>query len=92
MKRYVRLMAMALVWFCTSSVVAQDRPGILLDGPWAFRFASDDRGTAEHWESSADGYDKRLLVPGSWDAQGIGEPTANDAASGDRRRMVPANV
>jgi len=52
-----------------------DRPSVSLDGSWEFRFAPDDRGIAEHWYSGETAYDRKLEVPGCWDAQGVGEPT-----------------
>src|SRR5215213_1506664 len=49
---------------------------ISLDGRWEFRFAPDERGTAEKWSApGAGGFDRTLDVPGCWDAQGVGEPT-----------------
>ncbi len=46
-----------------------------LDGQWDFRFAADDRGTAEKWYEPGVAYERRLAVPGCWDAQGVGAPT-----------------
>ncbi len=53
------------------------RPASLgLDGPWEFRFAPDDRGLTEQWFAGAAPFERQLQVPGCWDAQGVGAPTA----------------
>ena len=46
-----------------------------LDGQWEFRFAADDRGTAGKWFEPGVPYERKIVVPGCWDAQGVGAPT-----------------
>lgn len=54
---------------------AAERPSRSLDGRWEFRFAPDDRGTAQQWFTTNVAYERFIQVPGCWDAQGVGEPT-----------------
>jgi hypothetical protein len=46
-----------------------------LDGQWEFRFAADDRGTAGKWFEPGVPFERRIVVPGCWDAQGVGAAT-----------------
>ncbi len=64
-----------LLGLLATGVWAQRPDAVGLDGRWAFRFAADDRGTAEGWFEPGCDFDRELTVPGCWDAQGVGEPT-----------------
>src|SRR5579862_1123588 len=74
-----RLISRSFLLFCcciaTASAFAVERPKLSLDGKWEFRFAGDDRGINEHWESATTPFDRQLVVPGCWDEQGIGSET-----------------
>jgi beta-galactosidase len=64
----VKLAALVLLSVTSVALPAPaeaDRPSILLDGKWDFRFGPDQNGP----------FDRVLDVPGSWDAQGVGRPT-----------------
>jgi beta-galactosidase len=76
MKRRMAAMVLAITFGSVTAGSLQARPTLSLDGEWAFRFAPDDRGEQERWYSKeATGFDRRLTVPGCWDAQGVGEAT-----------------
>lgn len=48
---------------------------VSLDGEWEFRLDPEDRGRAEQWYLSAASFDRRIRVPGAWNAQGIAFPS-----------------
>ena len=68
-------LALILCLCALSPALAQREISISLDGRWEFRFAPDDRGTAEQWFVPDVAYEQEITVPGCWDAQGVGEPT-----------------
>lgn len=50
------------------------RTTITLGGPWSFRRDPNDQGVNEAWYRSDVPFDEQVTVPGTWQAQGIGEP------------------
>ncbi|MBI5834666.1 MAG: hypothetical protein HZB16_20395 [Armatimonadetes bacterium] len=70
-----RLWALLFVVIGQTCAAAQRPDAVALDGAWEFRFAPDDRGSTERWYQPGTTFDRRLNVPGCWDAQGVGEPT-----------------
>ena len=53
------------------------RQPVCLDGEWEFRFAPDDSGQEQEWFRPAVAYERKLQVPGVWQAQGVGDPGVN---------------
>jgi len=51
------------------------RPAVALDGEWAFRMDPGGIGERDGWFNAGVPFGDRIAVPGSWDAQGFGEPT-----------------
>ena len=51
------------------------RPQIDLDGEWEFRIDPKDVGQQEKWFDASVPFEETILVPGAWDAQGVGEET-----------------
>ncbi|MCK5458148.1 MAG: hypothetical protein KAI45_13550, partial [Melioribacteraceae bacterium] len=51
------------------------RPQIDLDGEWEFRIDPKDVGQQEQWFDTSVPFEDVILVPGAWDAQGVGEET-----------------
>ena len=51
------------------------RPQIDLDGEWEFRIDPKDVGQQERWFDASVPFEDKIVVPGAWDAQGIGEET-----------------
>ncbi len=56
---------------------AQTRPVLDLDGQWQFRLDPQNVGLAERWYAAGGAFPDRITVPGSWQAQGFGEPSGN---------------
>jgi beta-galactosidase len=56
---------------------------ISLDGEWDFEIDPQDAGISERWfdPDAQPELARRLTVPGSWESQGVGEPTAKTAHS-----------
>src|ERR1051325_5334296 len=54
-----------------SSPAAPGRDTIDLSGEWEFRMDPEDRGRAEKWFEPGTAFDRKILVPGAWNAQGI---------------------
>lgn len=75
--RKIQLVALAILVGLLPIVPARaQRPdSVSLDGRWQFRFAPDDRGDAGAWYKPGVAFDRTLVVPGCWDAQGVGQPT-----------------
>ncbi|RKY53985.1 MAG: hypothetical protein DRP93_05685, partial [Candidatus Neomarinimicrobiota bacterium] len=51
------------------------RPQIDLDGEWKFRIDPKDVGLKEGWFDASVTFEETILVPGAWDAQGVGKET-----------------
>src|SRR5690348_11837159 len=51
-----------------------DRVQIGLNGVWQFRMDPQDIGVQQGWHSAAVPFQSNITVPGSWQAQGFGEP------------------
>ena len=49
------------------------RHPISLDGTWQFKLDPQDRGIGEAWYREPDRLDRKIRVPGIWQAQGFGE-------------------
>lgn len=76
---FVTISRVASLWFVLTVAVcpqAVARPTMSLDGQWQFRFAPDEQGETQRWFDSGAPFERAIKVPGCWDAQGVGEPTA----------------
>ena len=51
------------------------RQVIDLSGEWEFRADTKDVGKDEKWFDEGVVFDKKITVPGAWNAQGVGEPS-----------------
>jgi beta-galactosidase/beta-glucuronidase len=51
------------------------RPQIDLDGEWKFRVDPENVGQKEEWFNASIPFTETILVPGAWDAQGVGKET-----------------
>ncbi len=72
------LSVLAAITFSTEreSFAATDppaRPTILLDGQWSFTADPENVGEKQQWFSDTAAYSREILVPGSWEAQGVGK-------------------
>jgi hypothetical protein len=50
------------------------RPWLSLDGEWEFELDSADAGQQARWFTRQSAFTRKILVPGAWEAQGVGEP------------------
>ncbi|MCZ2075639.1 MAG: hypothetical protein LC130_11655 [Bryobacterales bacterium] len=66
------LLAAALV---SAVCYSATRPRIDLNGAWEFRTDPKSVGDTQEWHSPGVPFDRRLQVPGTWQAQGVGEPS-----------------
>src|SRR5688572_5188096 len=64
----------ALVALAAPAICQAERQRIDLNGPWQFRTDPTNQGVRDGWSSSGVSFDRTLTVPGSWQAQGVGEP------------------
>ena len=60
---------------------ATGRPTIDLTGPWQFRMDPEDVGRTEKWFADGVNFDRQVVVPGAWNAQGIGSTAKADAST-----------
>jgi beta-galactosidase len=54
--------------------VRAQRARVDLDGEWRFSQDPRNQGEAEGWATSGGAFTRTLVVPGAWQAQGVGEP------------------
>ena len=66
----------ALVALAIPALCQAERQRIDLNGPWQFRTDPNNQGEQQSWHSGGAGpaFDRTIAVPGSWQAQGVGEP------------------
>jgi beta-galactosidase len=64
----------ALIALAAPAICQAERQRIDLNGPWQFRTDPQNQGERDGWHSSGPSFDRRIAVPGSWQAQGVGEP------------------
>ena len=69
--RPVILTALILI---VPAVCHAQRARVDLNGTWQFRIDPQNEGEAAAWHSKGEAFDRTILVPGSWQAQGVGEP------------------
>src|SRR5579884_1611289 len=62
--------------FLMLAVNAAARPTLSLDGTWRFHFSPCESDADRQLVDSPAEYKQSIQVPGSWDAQGIGEATS----------------
>lgn len=71
------LIAWLFAAMLTSAVEAQPRGRIDLNGAWEFRLDPGNSGVEQRWFAEANApFADRIQVPGTWQAQGFGEPSA----------------
>jgi beta-galactosidase len=56
------------------SAAARDRSRLSLDGTWDFRMDPKNEGESDKWWSAEAKYPDAIQVPGTWQAQGFGQP------------------
>ena len=66
----------ALVALAAPAICQAERQRIDLNGPWQFRHRSAEPGRTGRlaFGRRAPAFDRTIAVPGSWQAQGVGEP------------------
>jgi beta-galactosidase len=65
----------ALVALAVPAICQAERQRIDLNGSWQFRTDPQNQGERDGWPSAGGAtFDRTLTVPGSWQAQGVGEP------------------
>src|SRR4029434_1982930 len=52
--------------------ITERRLSIDLSGEWEFRMDPEDQGRAGKWFESDTPFDRKIKVPGAWNAQGVG--------------------
>jgi hypothetical protein len=60
-----------------ASTVQEQRPSIDLCGEWEFKLDPLDVGRAQKWFEAAVPYERRIRVPGAWNAQGVAFESAD---------------
>src|SRR6266542_2015182 len=71
-----------------SAVAAQARRAAIdLSGEWEFRLDPLDVGRAEKWFEQSVPYERRIQVPGAWNAQGVAFESADQLRSYEAQRL-----
>jgi beta-galactosidase len=67
---------------------ADDRPSVDLTGAWEFKIDPRDVGRTETWFDPIVPYDRRIQVPGAWNAQGVTFESKQQLRDYEDRRLV----
>jgi beta-galactosidase len=67
---------------------AADRPSVDLSGAWEFKIDSLDVGRTERWFDPIVPYDRKIQVPGAWNAQGVAFELEQQLRAYEDRRLV----
>ena len=71
----VPVVVATIIVMSLSSVAAfAQREQVGLNGEWAFKMDPKEQGVAQGWPASGTRFDRTIIVPGAWQAQGAGEP------------------
>jgi hypothetical protein len=66
---------LAILALCALPGVSRaERARVELNGTWEFKLDLQDQGLASRWAEGASAFDRTIVVPGAWQAQGVGEP------------------
>lgn len=78
MKTVIMFACLTAAWTATAaygqniSDANEVREGINLSGEWEFQMDPCDKGVTEKWYEQKVSFDRKITVPGAWNAQGIG--------------------
>ena len=67
---------------------AADRPAVDLTGEWEFKLDPLDVGRALKWFDPVVSYDRKIHVPGAWNAQGVAFESEQQLRAYEDRRLV----
>jgi beta-galactosidase len=67
---------------------AADRPSVDLTGEWEFKLDPLDVGRIEKWFDPSVAYDRKIHVPGAWNAQGVAFESKEQLRAYEDRRLV----
>jgi beta-galactosidase len=70
----------------------EGRPVIDLSGEWEFRMDPEDRGRAEKWFEPGAVFDRKIRVPGAWNAQGVSFESEKLLREYEQRRLNGSNL
>jgi hypothetical protein len=90
--RLVTLLALALSavtemqGFAASDATGK-RPSLDLSGEWEFRLDPDDVGKAARWFAGNVSFDRKITVPGAWNAQGMEYASASKRRAYERQHL-----
>jgi hypothetical protein len=71
---------------------AGKRPSLDLSGEWEFRLDSDDEGKAAKWFDGNVLFDRKIMVPGAWNAQGVQYASESQLRQYERLRLNGTNL
>ncbi len=73
---------------------AQDasRQSMDLSGEWEFRIDPEDRGRAEEWFEGKVPFDRKIRVPGAWNAQGVAFESEPQLREYEKLRLNGTNL
>ena len=71
---------------------AVSRESVDLSGEWEFRMDPDDRGRAEKWFEGNVPFDRKIRVPGAWNAQGAAYESEKQLREYEKLRLNGTNL
>jgi hypothetical protein len=71
---------------------AGQRPSLELSGEWEFRLDPDDVGKTEKWFEGNVPFDKKIRVPGAWNAQGMHYPAEEQRRRYESQHLNGTNL
>src|SRR5437660_5717651 len=66
---------------------AAERPSLDLSGAWEFRLDPADEGKAAKWFEGTIPFDRKIVVPGAWNAQGMAYPSASQQRDYEQKHV-----
>lgn len=71
---------------------AGKRPSLDLSGEWEFRLDPDDVGKAAKWFEGNVPFDRKIVVPGAWNAQGMAYASESQQRAYERQHLNGTNL
>jgi len=70
-----------------ASEAREKRPVIDLSGEWEFKLDPPDAGRAEKWFETSVPYERKIRVPGAWNAQGVAFESEDQLRAYEKQRL-----
>jgi hypothetical protein len=83
----LRLVAVLVFLAGAPASAAAERPSLDLSGEWEFRLDPADEGKAAKWFEGNVPFERKIVVPGAWNAQGVAYPSASQEREYEQKHL-----